>query len=259
MKRLLLMLLALAMLTVSFVSCDILNPTAEDLMEKADSALEGGRYKLSAIMDISCSNEEVDAAFDEIFGGEAMDMDIYFDGKNMSTEMSMTAGGVTVDIEMTVVDNVLYYSFGDYAKVKATVPEEEMDDLFGDMGADTSEYNPDDFAKISLEKKDGKYFITCSSYNEEKLDELLEQYEASIGATGAEDISLENVELVFVISDGKYESFTMNMDYAFTVEGEKIECSMDMGMKVDYSAGKEIVAPADADTYEEVSYGDIGL
>ena len=247
------------MATFSLASCGLLQPSAKAVIAKADEALENGRYKLAAVIDVSCDNEELDEALGEIMGSEAMDMDIYIDGKNIRTEIAMDAMGVTVAIEMTVVNNVLYYSMGDYGKIKAVIPEDEMDVLFGDMGADTSEYNPDDFENITMENKNGKYVITCTEYDTEKLNDLLQEYGQAFEYSGAKDVSLDNVALVLVISDGKYESITMSMDYAFTIEGEEIVCSMSVGIIVDYSKGKEIVVPADADTYTEVDYDKIGM
>ena len=81
------------------------------------------------------------------------------------------------------------------------------------------------------------------------MEDMLAEFDAEVSAS--------NTVLSVVIKDGKYSSATLSCDYAVTIDGERMEIQMESRMDYVYDGIKKIVAPADADSYDEVTYEDI--
>ena len=255
-KRFLAMLLVVVMAMVALASCA--EASCAELIADADKALAGGRYKATAKVNIDCKNETYGETINQLFAAALGDMDFYIDGDNFATDMSIDMPGFSVSMSISAVDNVVYYSMGEI-KVKASADKEQLKELMGEINSTEEMLDTDDFVDLSKVEKDGKVYITCTSYNNEKINELLDEAEDMYGALNATNIAIDNIKLVATLKDGKYEDITMSMLYSFNVDSEAIEVEMSVSMLYDYEAGKEITVPADASSYKDVSFDELGF
>ena len=256
MKKIIALLLVVVMAAFSLASCAEL--TAAEMVADANKALEGGRYKATAKISVDCRNDKYSEAINQIFAAGLDDMEFYFDGKNFQTAISMEMMGFSISMDMSVVGNTVYYAMGD-VKMKATATPEQIEEVIESMNSTDEMLDTSDFSEMTKVEKDGKTYITCTAYDTEKLNELIEDAEDMYESLSATDVSVDNVKLIATIKDGKYEELAMSMLYSFKIGNETIEIAMTVGMTFDFDAGKEITAPADADSYQSVSFDELGI
>lgn len=256
MKKIVSTLLLIAMVAMSvfaFASCE--PATAAEALSRADKALTETPYTVTMSMDFNTDNAELNAVFDTM----SMEFPITVDGDNMAMDMSMAlAEGMSAGIKMVVVDQVLYYDmslFGQNVKMKATLNEEQYKEFMAESNAEMP-IDPSNFATLTMEKVDGKHIITCSGITDEGLTEMNKLLSDSLTAMGA-DAAVGDLSFVITVNEDKYESMALTAAYSVTVEGQTYTVSMTMNAKYTYEEVAPITAPADADTYEEVSFEDL--
>ena len=205
-------------------------------------------------MSFECDDEELN----QIFSLMNLDIPVTVDGKNISMDMSMDMMGYTIGNNVTVVDMVVYYNMnmmGQSIKMKSTMSEEQYQEF---MAENTHEMKlaPDDFAKLTVESKDGKKYIVCDGITEKGLEELNGMVADSLDGIAGE-ANFNKVAYNVTLNDGKYESVNMTCDYSVTVDGETFNVTMKLSTEYSYDNVAEITAPSDADQYEDVSYSDL--
>lgn len=250
MKKILVLILALAMTCGMLVSCE----NAQSLLEKADAALENTPYTLTMTMNFECDDEELN----EIFSVMNMEIPVTIDGNNLAMDMSMDMAGYAVDMKVTVADMVMYYDMsmiGQSIKMKAEMNEEQYKEFLADSNTEMA-VNPEDFSELTVESKDGKKYIACAKISEEGLKELNDIMKDTIDAIGGE-ASVSDISYGVTLNDGKYESMDMTCVYSVTVLGETYNVTFKLGAEFSYDNVAEITAPADADTYQDMSFDDI--
>ncbi len=256
MKKIISVLLLVAMVAMSalaFASCEAV--TAASALAKADKALTEAPYTVTMSMKFNSDNAEMNAIFDAI----SMDIPVTVDGKNLAMDMSMEImAGMSADLKMTVVENVLYYDMslmGEAVKMKATLNEEQYKELMEDSNSQMP-ITSANFETLTLETKDGKQVITCTGITAEgtqAMNDLLGDIQTTTGG----QVSVGDLSFTITIADGKYESMTLTAAYTVTVEGETVSVSMTMEADYAYENVSPVTAPADADAYQEMSYDDL--
>jgi hypothetical protein len=252
MKRFLPILLALSLLVCLFASCDTL--TAAAAMTKAEKALEDIPYTVTVSMDFACEDETLNAVFDAL----SLELPVTVDSENLHLDMSTEVMGFKTGITMTVVDKVLYANttvMNQSVKLKATLTEENYEEFIKDNNTELP-VTAESFETLSMEVKDGKQIVTCSGISTEGLTAMNDHLADTFKALGAE-AAAGDLTLVATISDGLFESLTLNATYSVTVEGETHTLSLTMNAEYSYEDVQPITAPTDADSYEDVGFDGI--
>ena len=250
MKKILVLVLALILSCGMLTSCD----NAEKLIEKADAALQEEPYKVTMKMAFECDNKEIN----DLFANMNMEIPVVVDGKNLAMDMSMDMMGYSADIKMTVVDMVMYYDMnmmGQSAKMKTTMSEEQYKEFMEDSNTEMI-VKPEDFAEMTVEKKDGKKYITCGEIKQEGLDELNEMIEDTLEAMGSK-ATIGDISFRMILDDGKYDSMELSCVYSMTVAGETYNVTLKMTADYSYDNVAAVTAPADAAQYQETNFSEL--
>ncbi len=252
MKKILAILLMLALMCGMLAACSGSDPEA--LIAKADEALADAPYKVTMKMNFDCDNEELNT----ILSAMNMELPVIVDGKNVSIVMSMDMMGESFSATATVVDNVMYYDLsvaGQSIKMKASMNEEQYKKFMEEQNT-SMVVNPEDFATLTVEKKDGKNHIACGEITEEGLKKINDMVADTLGAGDAE-AEFNNISYDIILEDGKYDSMILNCDYAVTIEGVSYNMDFQISAEFTYDNIGKIVVPSDAASYTEVNYDDI--
>lgn len=250
MKKILILILALALMCSMLVSCE----NAQSLLEKAAAALESAPYTLTMKMEFESDNEELN----EVFSVMNVEVPMTIDGENVAMDISMDMMGYAVDAKITVADRVMYYNMsmmGQSIKMKAEMNEEQYKEFLADSNTEMA-VNPEDFGELTVESKDGKKYIACTKISEEGLNALNDIMKDSLDAIEGE-ASVSDITYGVTLNDGKYESIDMTCVYSVTVLGETYSVTFKLGAEFSYDNVAKITAPADTDTYQDVGFDDI--
>lgn len=229
-------------------------PTPEELLAAADKALTVKPYTMTMKMNFTSDNAEMN----EIFKMMNMEIPITIDGENLSMDMSMDLMGETMTTKMSLVDKVLYYDIqatGLSEKMKATLSDEQYKEFMGEQAVDMPvDYSQ--FAELKAEKKGDKTVISCDGITEEGKKALNDEMAASLAGMGG-SAEIGDFSYTITLKDGKYEAMDLSCTYTVSVSGESLSVTMTMGAAIGYDNVPAITAPADADSYTEVNYGDL--
>ncbi len=253
MKKILALVIALSLLCAMFVSC---GDDPQTLIEKADAALKEGPYAATLKFNFETDNEELN----EVFSMMNMEIPTVTDGNNFAMNMSMDVMGLTVALDATIVDMVMYYDielFGESVKMKATMTEEQYQEFIEDSNAQML-LMPDDFSEMTVESKDGKKYITCTGLSEDGskvLNDVVSEQLESMGASA--EVEVSEMSYTLTLNKGKYESIDMRCVYTATIGDETTTITMNMSAEYSYDNIAKITVPADADEYEEVDASEI--
>lgn len=252
MKRFLSILLLLSLLVCAFASCDTLTATAA--IAKAEKALEEKPYTVTMSMDFDCEDKNLNTVFDAL----SLEFPVTVDGENLHMDMSTEVMGFQTGITMTVVDKVLYANttvMNQSVKLKATLTEENYEEFIKDNNTELP-VTTESFETLSMEVKDGKQIVTCSGITTEGLTAMNDLLSDALTAMGAE-AAVGDLTMVATISDGLFESMALTATYTVTAGGETHTVSLTMNAKYTYEGIQPVTAPADADSYKDVSFDEI--
>ncbi len=255
MKKLLSVVLALVFVLSAFAltSCELMQSAAK-MLESADAALKNAPYTVKVSTDFECD----DATINTVFDAMSLEVPVTVDGENIALELSMEVMGQKLGTKMTVVDKVLYSDIDlgiTQMKMKATLDDTQLKEFVAENSAEL----PVDylqFEELKLESKDGKQVITCSGITTEGMTALNDQVTEALKSMGAEG-AVGDISYIVTLADGKYESMALSVSYSLTMEGKTYNLSMTMNAKYEYENVAKVAAPADADSYQSVSYADI--
>ena len=255
MKKIISIALIAAMLLASLcmvTSCEA--ASAASAIKKADKALAEAPYTVTMSMDFECD----DATLNTVFDAMTMEFPVTVDGENVHMSMSTEIMGMKSGVTMTVVDKVLYSNTTvgkQSVKIKATLNEEEIEAFMKDNNTDLP-VTTENFETLTVETVDGKKVITCAGISDEGLTAMNDLLAKSLSAMGAE-AAVGDLSLTVTIADGKYETMALTAEYAVTIAGKTYTTTMTMNARYSYEDIQPITAPADADSYTEVSYSEI--
>ena len=176
------------------------------------------------------------------------------DGENLSVNLSTEIIGVT----MTVVDRVLYSHttfLNQDVKLKTTLSDEDFE-AFTESNNTDMPVTSENFETLTMETRDNKQIVTCTGITSEGLTAMNDLLADSLTSMGAE-AAVGDLKLVAAISDGLFESMALTATYSVTVKGETHTRSLTMNAKYSYDNVLPVTAPADADSYKDVSFDDI--
>ena len=188
MKKILALVIALTLLCAMFVSC---GDDPQTLVEKANAALKEGPYAATLKFNFETDDEELN----EVFSMMNMEIPTIIDGNNLVMNMSMDVMGLTVALDATIVDMVMYYDielFGESVKMKATMNDEQYQSFIEDNNAQML-LMPDYFSEMTVESKDGKKYITCTGLSEDGFKELNDVVSEQLESIGASEIGRAHV------------------------------------------------------------------
>ncbi len=239
-KRLISLLLAIVMLAFALTAC---SSSPQAIIEKADKALANTPYKL----DISVEFDG-DENYLEMISAADIKSTIYMDGTNFESKLDIM--GITATL--THADGVAYLGMsflGFPIKTKAEVNSSEIDELL--KYASVSDLGALDFDSLAIEKKgDAGLIVKCTNIKADKLTEFSKEF-------GADNFTIDNVNLDATIVDGRYENITISMVYKYSESGRTVDIDAKMTMDFDYENAKEITAPADKDQYSIVDFDNL--
>ncbi len=252
MKKLVSLALVLMLITslFAFTSCE----TSESLIADASAALLSAPYTVTMSMDFDCDDETLSAVFDAM----TMEIPVTIDGDKVAMDMEMDYMGMKIGIDMTVVDKVLYYDMslaGESTKMKCTLTDKEFEEFLAENSAEMP-VEPSQFAEQTMEKKDGKYVITCAGITDEgskALNDIMGESLADLDGT----VGIGDLSYILTIKDGKFESMALTCSYTITVADQNFTVTMTMNAAYSYDKVESISAPANVDQYQDVSYSDI--
>ena len=240
MKRFLSILLLLSLLVCAFASCDTL--TAAAAIAKAEKALEEKPYTVTMSMDFDCEDKNLNTVFDAL----SLEFPVTVDGENLHMDMTTEVMGFKAG-NTTVMNQSV--------KLKATLTEENYEEFIKDNNTELP-VTTENFETLSMEVKDGKQIVTCSGITTEGLTAMNDLLSDTLTAMGAE-AAVEDLTMVATISDGLFESMALTATYTVTAGGETHTVSLTMNAKYTYEGIQPITAPADADSYKDVSFDEI--
>ncbi len=255
MKKLLSILLFVSLVIFSLAACA---KTPEELLEKAEEALKEESFSAEISMRFSSSDPTISEFVSAI---PEIEYEMECDGDNMRMIIDMDMEEVDLEIALTVVGNTAYMkgsvemgSQGQTMKYKATVTEEEAEELFGTTNA-TGDISPLNFKNITLEEKDGEKIIICTDPNDEAMSEINDLLGSSLGEEVEAEI--KNVKFVHELDDGRYDESKLSFDVVMEIMGEEYTMSAVLEIDFDFDKQVDVSAPTDADKYEEIDYEEL--
>ena len=265
MKKLLALVLLIALMCSTLISCDLFQKepevyveTAEDVIEKADAALLEAPYKVTLNVEYESNNREINAIISPL----SMEMPMIIDGNNVAIDTSVKSNGYTIDIKTKIVDKVMYYDVtmpGQIVKIKANMSDEQYKEFLKDTEPGLT-VGAEDFGELTLEDKDGEKHISGSQITAKGLKKLNDMMDEALGNTADRikgDISIVDVAFNIVIAGGKYRSMEAVYTYSQSVGGGIYSITVRMVAELSYYNIDPITAPYDADVYTEMDYDDL--
>lgn len=248
----------LLVLIFAFCAMAACAATPEELVADAEEALTKNGYSADFSMSFTSSDPQMNSVLSSI---QTSDFEMKVDGDKQWVGMEMYVMGAAMEMEVTVIGNEVYmlytvdaYGETETVKQKVTMTEEQKKEFLGEVNS-TSDLSTFEFEDMTVEKVDGEYIVTCTGVTTESLEELKEIMEQNLGE--GLSMTVEDVKLVHVIEDGKYDKSTLSCNYVITVAEEEYTIGMVIEVDFDFEEKVEISAPADADEYEESTYDDI--
>ena len=165
MKKILILVIVLILTCSMLVSCD----NAKSLLKKADAALEKKPYAVTMKMKFECDDAEINRLFSHM----NIEIPMTVDGKNVAMNMKMDIANYTTKAKIIIADMVMYGDIemlGQTAKVKTPLNEDQYKDFMEENNTEMA-VTPEDFAKLTVESKDGRKYITCEEISKEGLKE----------------------------------------------------------------------------------------
>ena len=204
-KKVLVLILSLSLICCALTSC---SETAAEVIAKADKALLSKPYQVDMDMSFNCDNEELEPLFETM----ELDAKMYVDGDAVKFAMDMMGA----EVEMLCHEKVLYMaiSYGGFSqKAKATMNDEQLKEFMSEYGT-SSDLTVADFETVEMKTENGKTVITCTGITAEALSEQIDSAleDMGFGEMGAE-LTIDNVKLVSVIENGKYDSFFYSLRF----------------------------------------------
>ncbi len=229
-------------------------PKPEDALAAADQSLAETPYQILTTMSYDCDNDELA----EVFDAMTMSIPVTVAGNDLHMSMNMTVMGMVVEMDMTVVDQVLYYVItaeGESTKMKCTLTDAQLEEFTGSYGADMPvDYQA--FTNLQMEEVNGKQVITCNGLSEAGKAAMNALMSESLTGTGAQ-VSMDELSYSITLNEEKYEYMNLSCTYNMTIEGQSYAITMHMGAAYTYDNITAPTVPADADQYLEMNYSDI--
>ena len=264
MKRFFTLVLAIVLICCTFTSCDavlakFLPPKEDDpltLIEKADAALTEAPYIVTVKSDFESNHKNVHDKLAALNGEVPMTID----GENISINMSTKSGGYTIDMNMIVVEKVMYYSMtvlGKTAKAKVDMNDEQYEEFLKEYEPELA-IGPDDFGELTAETKDGKKYISCNQLSKSGIKKINDVMEEGLESANVKaDISFTGLSFTIVLADGKYESIEEIITYDLKIDGGSYTITLTSTAKLSYDDAEAVTVPADAKKYQTVDYDDL--
>ena len=255
-SRIISVILAVVLILSTLTSCA---RTPEELVAKADKALDKKPYTVEIEVDYYSSNNTVSGIFEQL---ERLDSIVYVDGKNIKAVSDLSINDGDTENRFlnvyTLIDGIVYlytdYHTGAYKqefKNKAEIDEDNTHLLMNNIFI-VGDISIADFSTVTLEKRDGETVIVCRGVSESRLI-ALEKAMANQMESTTEGIKAGNVEMLIEIDGGKYDTITVKCDYTVTIQGVKYPVSMSVELEFDYDERFEITSPTDANEYSYVN------
>ncbi|MBO5907808.1 MAG: InlB B-repeat-containing protein [Clostridia bacterium] len=202
-------------------------PTAATLEKLADEALENVPAKVT-MTTTSASGQDT----------ETVENVIIIDGNNFEMEMN--------GVSLIYVDGVVYYKSGE-SKMRMVMSGSDAQSGLAQSGFSAPFIATENFDNVDMVEANGKYTVTCTGLKASAEDALLE---AILGASlpVGYTVTFNEVELSFVVSDGKYESTTISCNITTSYASHTATGDISISTAFDYDVSA-IEAPADADSY----------
>ncbi|MBQ8408884.1 MAG: hypothetical protein IJY39_08475 [Clostridia bacterium] len=243
--------MSVLMMLALFTACEEEKTPAELEAVAAQKLLEEP-CAITTEMNYSCDDEQMNAVFEEMSG---MEMTVYMDGTNFAMDMELYGEKVGY----VYVDNTMYIDVMGM-KMRMALTAEQAMEMMGSGSTEMTAGSVNSFKEVTVVlNDDGSTTITCKGLSDDD-NAMIDSMMGELGSTEGVEASVdaENMTLVIVIDkDGFYKS--MDVDMAMTLDIEDygvVNVDADMTMTYDFEAGKEITAPEDADSYEQVDADD---
>ena len=261
-KRILALLcsvLAVSLMTVGMTSCDeddggddgkiaevFKNKTPEKAYNDALKALESvDNYEMTATQDIKMKMK-VDGQSVDQNQEQTIKMKMNGDDQYVKVE------GSAMEQETWYVDGVLYTISGD-TKAKATMSLKDFQEqMMGATSNNILQIPEEWFKDVKFQTKDGKTYLTFNIDGNEYL-ELVGTLLDSLG-TAADEMDLGTVEYtVYFDDDGNISKIVQDFSATFSIQGIEVKADYHTVTKVSIGTAGKITAPADGDSFIDVT------
>lgn len=254
-------LMVLSLLTFGMTSCLEDSETNDDDNSSDNATVNGKTPEELYAQALSAVN---DATNWEMTSNQEITMVMNYNGQSQNVEQTQTIeqkmngenvyvkiGGSSLEMETWYVDGVLYTVSGD-VKAKATLSLQEYQEQMTGSADQTLLNIPSDwFEGIKFEEKDGK---NCLNFHVsgEQYAELVGNMLDSMGADAEAEIGEVDYTVIFD-KDGNIESIICDFSASFTVQGVSVEADYHTVSDVTIGGVDAITAPADGDSYTDVT------
>lgn len=242
-KRIIGIVLILALFVCSFASCDKKKENSADPIGNANKALAENSYFVTSELKYSSDDADMLAAIESF---RAPTMKIRVNGDKFEGTLDVTHGNAINYITYTFVDGVLYTEWKENGKTvqnKQTMSDDDKAELKESFGAGAN-VTADDFNKVVTEEVDGKTVVKCSDIKDETLFALVNAFKKELAAANiSASTALKNVTLDIEIVDGKYDTVLLSCEYYIATATDSYSIGMTYSSKFTYGGNFEIVAP----------------
>lgn len=246
------LLLIAALLLSSLTACNL---TAEQIVEKADKALEKRAYVLEIDIDYRTEDQEISTIFDQLERSETV---MYFKNGNVIARNDLAInygeGDTTFISTYTVVDGVLYLNLSYTAdgvtrdvKSKAVIDADKQTQLEDKLSL-VGGIGVFDFSNVTLSRDEDEYDIVCRGISDDKRIEIEKLLISELEST-AESVRATDVKMVVEIENGKYDTVTVFAEYSIVVSGKTYSVGMTVELEYEYDEKFDVSVPADASEY----------
>lgn len=257
-KRILSLFVALLVILSSLVSCDVLTGKPEDVISKADEALNSAPYKAETEVTFTSDDEDMKAAIEAL--GD-MKITVTENGENASVVTDMTVGGVDVNVSNVIVSKMLYHKktvdaegAGSFTLKKASLGDNRAELITN--AAPGAQLTVLDFDTVEMKSSGNVRLITCTSLKAESSLSVREILSERLGIS-VDSVSLGDVELVIRVVDGKYEGTYLSCRYEISMGNADYELRLQAVTSYSYENIDEVKAPSNFSEYELCDYDEI--
>lgn len=259
-RKIISLITATSIIVLSLASC---SKTPESLMEKANKKLTRLDHTVEVNVDYTAKEQGMQTLFEEL---ENVNTTLFFSGDSVSIEnnttMNTVAGEATFFNNCVLIDGKVYASSGykiatggNLNKLKQEITDEQKQTLVEKAGMIIG-IDIEDFADVTLDKRDGEYYLTCTDASEE-LNIRLEKLMIAQLQDAVETVSVKNARMVIEIDGGKLDTVTVKCDYGITLYGAVYSVEAEFELEYDYDDYFKVEAPSDANEYHYTEFDKI--
>lgn len=258
-KKLIALIVCIAMLCICLVSCDQILGNNQGNNQGGDVELQSDNYVESIRIKYATNDDKMKAAIDALGTPETT---LTVMGDDLKLVSNATVGNISVSNEYIYIGGTLYHSTTAQitdANVssfeKAAMDLTQRDQLVSKAGAGAS-IGISDFLDQQMSKSGNLTIYTCDGITDEARDSLQAIVASKFDGLGA-NVRLDSASYILEVKDGRNNASTLSCNFVIDMNGESYEITMHLQCEFNYDAEVSITAPDDTDKYTDTSVDEI--